>query len=210
MSEKQEVQGWFPYKGVVTMQVSSVKEAFTDFFSEVQPKQVLEIGTASGGTTLLARDVLDDLGLNDVPIRTYDVLEHNRIIFNEAIESGVNIDFRLENIFNDQFDDLRDPPEEVLEFVHRSGTTLVLCDGGNKVLEFNIMAKYVQPGDILMAHDYSQDAEYFEAHIKDKIWNWLEISDANIADACDQYNLQPIRQQELQKVVWVARQKKEG
>lgn len=49
----------------------------------------------------------------------------------------------------------------VESFIKREGTTLILCDGGSKINEFNILSKYLKSGDIIMAHDYVDTKENF-------------------------------------------------
>ena len=59
-----------------------------------------------------------------------------------------------------------------------------------------------------MAHDYAPTVEYFESHNKHKIWNWCEIFDKDVADACSGNNLIPYMADEFTAVVWLCRKKK--
>ena len=86
--------------------------------------------------------------------------------------------------------------------VAKPGRTVVLCDNGNKVLEFNLFATYLKPGDFIFTHDYAHSQAYFETHIQEKIWNWLEIEYKDIEAAVKQNGLYPFMQPEFQKVVW--------
>ena len=61
------------------------------------------------------------------------------------------------------------------------GTTLLLCDGGDKRREFNTFAPLLKPGDIVGAHDLC---------IGDRYWAWSEISEADVEETCE---LQPTR-----------------
>ena len=53
-----------------------------------------------------------------------------------------------------------------------------------------------------MAHDYAPNKEYFEEHMRDKIWNWHEIQDSDIQESCKKYHLTPYMQNEFLSVAW--------
>ena len=130
-----DVSGWFVYRNIVIQQHDEIKTPFYKLFESLKPKQILEIGTASGGLTLLLRDVLNELSMNDTSIHTYDVDEKH--FLNEHIESGQNIEVFIKNIFNHQYDGLIEL-DEIKSFIKRDGVTIVLCDGGSKKNEFKI------------------------------------------------------------------------
>lgn len=203
-----EVTGWYTYRGTTTLQHENIESKLTKLFSSEKPSQVLEIGTSYGGLTLLIRDVLDNLNLNASDFRTYDVMETNRHWLEEAIKGGALIDFRIKNVFNQPYSDLDEQyVEEIREFIERSGKTIVMCDGGSKRNEFNILSRFLKPGDIIMAHDYAPNDEYFQTHINGKVWNWHEIEDSHIEECSVKYNLQPFMQEDFQEVVWVCKKK---
>ena len=204
-----EITGWYTYKGTTTLQHEDIESKITALFALEQPSQVLEIGTSYGGLTLLIRDTLNKLGLSDSDFRTYDVMETNRYWLDEAIKGGSRIDFRIKNVFNQPYSDLDEQyAEEIREFIERPGKTIVMCDGGSKKNEFNILSKFLKPGDVIMAHDYAPNSEYFETHINGKVWNWHEIEDSHINECCEKYELEPHLQGEFQKVVWACKKKK--
>jgi hypothetical protein len=43
--------------------------------------------------------------------------------------------------------------------------------------------------------------------MKNKIWNWHEIQDSDIIDACEKYNLEPFMEQEFLQAAWVCKKK---
>lgn len=198
------ITGWHAYKGTTILQHSDISEKLKNLFTEIKPARVLEIGTSYGGLTLLVRDLLDEVELVNSDFRSYDVMETNRYHLEEAINNGAKIDLRIKNVFNHQYDDLIEV-DEIQSYIQQPGTTIVLCDGGSKKNEVNILSKYLKTGDIIMAHDYSPNSEYFEEHIRDKIWNWHEIQDSDIEETVNKYNLKPFMQEEFQKVVWVCK-----
>ena len=90
--------------------------------------------------------------------------------------------------------------------IENSGKVLVLCDGGNKVREFNIISDFLKPGDVIMAHDYAPNRQVFENKYKNKLWNWFEIQDRDIQDAVDSNNLKDYHT-EFNDVAWVCKTK---
>jgi len=196
------MQGHFIYDGLIISQHQSVKGYFEKFLQETKPKQILEIGTYDGGFTLMLRDILDNLNLSDTTIRTYDILEQKNLKNKKR-----NIEMFQENLFNHQYDNLINE-KIVNDYIKRDGRTIVLCDGGSKKNEFRLLSKFLKSGDIIMAHDYSPNQEYFEKNIKNKIWNWLEIQDSDINESCEKYNLIPHYENEFRDIVWVCKIKK--
>tara|TARA_R110000782_G_scaffold219344_1_gene306649 strand:+ start:176 stop:817 length:642 start_codon:yes stop_codon:yes gene_type:complete len=177
-------------------------EEFYKLLLAKKPKRILEIGTAQGGLTTYLKYMCDALEL-DTQIRSYDV---NELPWFDAIrEQG--IDLCVENIFEPNYTGLAN--DEVIDFIQGDGVTLVLCDGGSKVREFNILSEYIKPLDIIMAHDYAFDSDYFTKTIKGKFWNWHEISEQDIKDCSDKFNLKPFMQDGFTKAVWVCKIKKE-
>jgi cephalosporin hydroxylase len=204
-----DVTGWYTYKGTTTLQHEKIEEKLEKLFSLARPSQVLEIGTSYGGLSLMIRDILDKVGLPSSRFRTYEVLETHRYYLEEAIKAGEDIDFRLKNVFNQPYTDLSEEyVEEIREYIQRDGVTIVMCDGGSKRNEVNTLSRFLKSGDVIMAHDYSPNSEYFEAHINGKVWNWHEIEDAHIQEAVDKYSLEPYLQEDFQEVVWVCTKKK--
>lgn len=183
-----------------SQQNHNVYEAFYNFLNDVKPKRILEIGTALGGFTMFLNIVSKESNL-DINIRSYDIITLSW--YDEIKNSG--IDLRIENIFTPGYQDVDD---EVKSFIQSEGTTLVLCDGGYKIGEFNILSNYLKEGDIIMAHDYAENPEIFEKEINGKVWNWLEIEYSNIKNACEKNNLQSYYQDVFSNVAWVCKIKK--
>tara|TARA_Y100000389_G_scaffold192859_1_gene220854 strand:- start:597 stop:1211 length:615 start_codon:yes stop_codon:yes gene_type:complete len=185
----------------LTMQQKpEVSSAFEKLLKEIKPKQIVEIGTAGGGTTLSIRETLDEIGLEKTDIKSFEVKEHKW--FPEMRKR--NIEIIVENIFSHSYKEI-EKPEMVESFIGREGTTLVLCDGGSKVNEFIILSKYLKSGDIIMAHDYVDTKENFLENYRDKIWNWREIGEEDIKETCEKYNLKSFMKETFDKVVWVCK-----
>ena len=200
------ISGMFVYKQTATQQHENVEEPFTNLFKNIMPSQLVEIGTASGGLTILLRDILDSIGLQSTTIRTYDVHNNNYIKYRTSEDAKIEI--ITKNIFNHMYNNLLEEERtEVVDFIQRDGTTIVLCDGGSKKNEFNIFAQALKPGDIIMAHDYAPSHEYFTQNILNQVWNWHEISDSDIDPVCDVNNLISYMREEFINVVWTCKQK---
>ena len=56
-----------------------------------------------------------------------------------------------------------------------------------------------------MEHDYAKDHEKFVNEINLKYWNWHEISEQDIKDACERNNLTSYRQEIFDDAVWVCK-----
>jgi hypothetical protein len=193
------MQGHFIYEDLIISQVPNIKLYFEKLFNELKPKQILEIGTFDGGLTLMMRDILDEINLSSTTIRTYDLNDQKRLK-----SKNRNIEILTENLFSYSYSEL-EKEDVVKEFIQRNGRTIVICDGGSKKNEFRLLSKFLKLDDIIMAHDYAPNENYFNQHINNKIWNWLEIQDSDINESCEQYNLIPYMEEELRNVVWVCK-----
>jgi 23S rRNA U2552 (ribose-2'-O)-methylase RlmE/FtsJ len=192
--------GLSSFMGLAAQQTHNVYQVFYDFLKYVRPKRILEIGTALGGFTQFLKVVSDENELN-IDILSYDIHEMNW--YKDIISKG--IDVRVENVFDVEWKSVK---QDVIDFIQQDGVTIVLCDGGNKIGEFNILSNYIKQGDFIMAHDYGENKEVFEDKIKGKIWNWLEIQDGDIKDSCESNNLESYDKDVFDNVVWVCKIKK--
>ena len=134
-------------------------------------------------------------------VLTYDI--HDKSWYKDLIEMG--IDVRIKNVFLENYTVVEN---EVIDFIKSEGTTVVLCDGGDKIREFNILSNYLKSGDFILAHDYAENSEIFKEQIYLKIWNWHEIKDSDIKDASDRNELEIYNKDEFDSVVWTCRVKK--
>ena len=190
---------------VTMMQHSKIYEVFDKLINIEKPSRVMEVGTAMGGLTLMIRDLLDKQGLQETLIRTYEVnLDKAPIELDTEIKKGANIEFYNKNLFSSSYFEIANEEidQNLQNYIGATGTTLILCDGGCKICEVNVLSKYLKDGDIIMAHDYAPNAEYFEERMKDKIWNWMEIQDSDIQQSIDKYNIKNYMQEDFRSVAW--------
>jgi cephalosporin hydroxylase len=188
------------YLGHSAQQNPYAYEVFFNLIRDLKPSRIIEIGTGMGGFTLFLKMCCDDLGL-DTKIVTYDT--HGRESY-QLLESN-NIDVRVKDVFFENYSGIE---QELIDLITDDGVCFVLCDGGHKISEFNLLSNYIKVGDIIMAHDYASDEQNFVNNIEYKYWNWLEISDNDIKDAVVSNNLESYKQDEFDKAVWVCKIKR--
>ena len=193
----EENDGLSSYMNMAAQQNHNVYKVFYNFLNEVKPKRILEIGTALGGFTQFLNKVSNKLNL-DINILSYDI--HRMNWYDTMINEG--IDVRVENVFNNDYSSVK---QEIIDFIQEDGLILVLCDGGNKVGEFNLLSNYIKEGDFIMAHDYADNRENFDNNFNRKIWNWHEIQDSDINESCLKNNLKSYNKEIFDSVVWVCK-----
>jgi cephalosporin hydroxylase len=198
------VKGHTEYKGYTAQQHDNFYTIMKDFIENVKPSRILEIGTAGGGFILAIRDILDEMGLNNVPIKTFDVVESS---FYDELRKR-NIEINIENLFDYSYLNLI-KPEKIVPYIQEEGTTIVFCDGGHKIGEFNSIAPFIKKGDFILAHDYIDTWENFQENYKDKIWNWCEIEEKYISEVSLKENLVSYKKETFDKIVWVCKIKQQ-
>ena len=197
-----EISGSTYYNGYIAQQHRDVFKVFTDFLSEIKPARILEIGTSNGGFIFFIRQLMNKIGLGSSEIISYDIYE--RPWYNEL--RNKNIQIRIDNLFDSDYCNFQ-YPEKIESFIKREGTTLVLCDGGRKISEFNAIAPLIKKGDFIMAHDYVDTQENYLNNFQNKIWNWCEIEEKDINKISNEYELLHYKKEIFDKVVWVCKQK---
>jgi cephalosporin hydroxylase len=191
------VTGRTSYEGLGVQQHNDAFKTFSEFLTDIKPSRILEIGTAGGGFDLFLRH-----NLPDIPILTFEISDKD---YYQRLKDN-NIEVRIENIFNHAYNAL-EKPEAIEPFIQQEGITLVLCDGGNKIGEFNSIAPLLKKGDFIMAHDYIREHDDFKENYEGKIWNWCEIEEKHIEEVSKQHNLEHYNQENFSKVVWVCKTK---
>jgi len=157
--------GLIHYRGIPAQQHPSTQAALAELMQSHPPNQILEIGTARGGLTWMLRDLAPDAA-----IRTYDIKPCPNI----GLLTSLSIDCRVADPL------AAESQQELVEFIRRPGTTMILCDGGNKPAEVKAIVGIAKPGDIVLAHDYAPNRQVFKAKIRGRRWDWCEITDADL------------------------------
>ncbi len=195
--------GLSSYNGWEAQQHHNAYEIFYNFLNKVKPKQILEIGTARGGLTQFISWAAKENNLN-THILTFDIFIYRETSWFEEMANN-NVTVRIENVFSNDYTQVK---QEVIDYIQQDGVTVVLCDGAEKIKEFNLLSGYLKSGDYILAHDYAETREVFEKQIQNKLWNWNEIDQEQINDSCVKYNLEKYNETEFESVVWTCRVKK--
>ena len=188
------------------MQNEHARGSFKELLQEHRPSKLLEIGTFHGGLAILLRDVLDEVGLSDTTIRTYDTADQ-KFLKPRVENEKLNIDVQTKNLFSYSYLEWKneETKQEIKNFVESGSPTMVLCDGGCKRCEFNLIGPLLRKGDTILAHDYAPNMEFFEREMKEKVWDWMEIQDENINKTAQEHSLVPYKQELMQKAAWLCR-----
>lgn len=181
------------YKNILLGQTPNI----TNFFSSIIKDYdcIIEIGYHRGGLSLW----LNDNKKNNCNLYCFDISDENRLV-----NDNENISFIVSDCL------LNKTISQIENLIQNSGKTLVLCDGGNKELEFEIYSKFLKTDDVIMLHDYSHDNDDY---IKlSKLQNWVSVSEShynNIKDIVSKNNLEPFYYDEFKSVFWGSFIKKE-
>lgn len=202
------ITGNFLYKGIAVQQNPKIIEVFEEVLREVNPDLIIEIGTGSGGMTLILNDILEKINLTNTKIKSFDIVAFKS---NPLLNNLNNVEFLTLNIFQPCYNDLLDNYVNIINsYIIENNKVIVLCDGSKNIKEFNVLSKYIKSGDIIMIHDYAKDKQAFDNEIKNQIWNWFEGSEADILESCERFSLQPFMSAKLESVAWGSKTKKES
>lgn len=154
----------FSYGGIPAIQVWGVDTAFTklaDYVKDNPFKVIIELGADYGGLTNM---IADNRVSEKATIHTFDI---NKDRFTNLWPE--KIVFHCMDIYENF--------EYISKLFDKNLRTLILCDGGNKAKEYQELSKHLNPGDIIMAHDYYPSRSEFEKGKEIGRWNWWEFSD---------------------------------
>jgi len=186
----------YGFLNIPVQQVPNALNVFQEFFENESFEYVIEIGTSYGGLSLFLNE---QSNIHNFKFITYDISDVR--IKKAWLDNKIPFDYRIEDCFSTN-------TSNFIITLLKENKCLLLCDGGNKVKEFNFFSKFITSGNYIMAHDYSTDKNYFDKNIRDKVWNWLEIEDADIMSSVDDYNLiKPEYYEKFKDVVWVCYKK---
>ena len=181
----------FFYKDIRLEQRVEVIDVLESLYLELKktnelPKTIIEIGMNHGGFSL----ILNDSKISEqADIYCFDIVDRgfDQNLKNTKIKWYINDIFKIESFVKD--------------LINRDGKTILFCDGGNKVKEFNTFAKYLKSGDLILTHDYYKSEEEYEKY-KNTRWSWLESKESDLTSTAKIYNLQPFMQDQFEKCVW--------
>ena len=152
--------------------------------------QIIELGTYQGGFSLFLHLASIMYGFKFV---TYDIEDK---IFDKKLFDSLIVDFRKKSIFTYEGE------KEVSKIIKTPGISVLFCDNGQKIKEFNNYARYLKSGDYILAHDYCFSRTKFFDEVKDRSWNSVEITYQDIEGTVKEHGLAPFMQDEWNKAAW--------
>lgn len=158
-------------------------------------KRIIELGCGGGGlSTFLALYCCE----HDVE---YHLFDYGPNTYYPKPISRLGAIFHHCNIFEENV------AKFITELIQREGISLVLCDNGDKVREFNTYAAVVKVGDIICAHDYSDSMEKFMREMHGNVWDSMEISHKDIRESCDKFSLATFHEGIANQQAWTCRRR---
>jgi hypothetical protein len=107
------------------------------------------------------------------------------------------IDFRLCDCFDPKI------IQEIQSLINTNGKTLILCDGGDKIKEFNLYSTFLKTGDVIMCHDYAHSIDEYYSIISLIDWETSHESDfQSIQESIKINNLKPYHYDMFKHVLW--------
>ena len=186
----------YGFLNIPVQQVPNALNVFQEFFENESFEYVIEIGTSYGGLSLFLNE---QSNIHNFKFITYDISDVR--IKKAWLDNKIPFDYRIEDCFSTN-------TSNFIITLLKENKCLLLCDGGNRVEEFNFFSQFITSGSYIMAHDYSTNKDYFNKNIRDTVWNWFEIEDADIMPSVDDYNLiKPEYYEKFKDVVWVCYKK---
>jgi hypothetical protein len=181
------------YKNVLLGQTPNIITHFSSIIKDFDC--IIEIGYHRGGLSLWLNDNKKD----NCDLYCFDISDENRIVTNNEKINFIVLDCLLSETIL-----------KIKNIIQSSGKTLVLCDGGNKELEFEIYSKFLKTNDVIMLHDYSHDNDdYIKLSQRQ---NWVSLSEShfeNIKHSILKNNLEPYLYDNFKSVFWGSFIKKE-
>ena len=176
------------FLGIEMAQNSVAIPTFDEFFARIgAPARVIEIGTSKGGLSMFMALYCLCAGAD---FTTIDIASNPKY-------AGPIRKLRGQRIVGDAFDPRFG--SHLRERMKGDGVTVLLCDGGDKVREFNEYAHALKVGDYILAHDYADSRATW---VKDEHWKCCEIELSDIAQAVDAFNLERYMKDEFTKAAW--------
>jgi cephalosporin hydroxylase len=174
-------------------QMLAIVDSFKEFLIREQFDILIELGTFKGGTTIILDDLRKTYDLS-FKLDTYDIAECNdemdfNLVKESFIKRGVN--FLKTDVFSDE------TIKHITETINSNKKVCILCDGGNKVKEFNYFSDLLKSGDFIMAHDYFDDINQYDCP-----WSWREITHTEILPGINSNSLTEYTETRFPSVAW--------
>jgi cephalosporin hydroxylase len=147
----------------------------------LKPRRIVEIGSYNGGFTMALAFAGWTKG---VEVFSYELGEAPKEEWREMARF-LKVQFLRGNCFACE--------EEIRQLLGQPGRSFLLCDGGDKVKEFNTFAKYLKAGDLIAAHDCGTP-----------YWPWSEFDPKRVSETVSELCLYPWRPHLFELCGWCA------
>jgi hypothetical protein len=181
-------------EGIVAAQLPQTLEVFSKIIKNFD--LIIEIGANRGGFSLW----LYNNKKNECEFLTYEISPSWIQI---PKDHKIHKNIRYQNCFSTECINY------IKLLINSKGKTLFLCDGGNKIQEFNIYSEFLKSGDVIMLHDYADSPNESENWEKLKVkyniiggFNTHESSLTPITESIKRNNLQKFMYDEFLNVLW--------
>lgn len=179
----------FFYKGVRAEQNPHIFEFLNELSLLTDAKKIFELGFRNGGFT----SILNDHKISKwARIYAYDIEKPKKELDLHKVT------WYYGDIFK-QIDRIGSAIADPL------GQSIVFCDGGDKNLEFQLLAPYLKKGDIILTHDYAPNKIEFENDYLNKRWDWFESWDGEQTKTILEQGLVPFCNELANNAVWSCR-----
>lgn len=144
------------YKNILSAQLPSTLTFLQKIISENNFETIIEIGANRGGLTLW----LNDNKKINSKIYSFEI-DASIPLFEKSILDGELI---IGDIFNENCSKF------VIDLLKENKQCLILCDGGDKIKEFNFFANFLKQNDVIMLHDYCDDINEYKLIQQETGW----------------------------------------
>ncbi|MGE3190698.1 MAG: WlaTC/HtrL family glycosyltransferase, partial [Vicinamibacterales bacterium] len=194
-------RGLSSFMGVPMMQSRRSVIAFDDLWRHLdttheRPARIIELGSGQGGLSVQLQVYAAAVGAAFITYDRYDATGRH------AVFERFDIDSRVADVQHDFV------AAEVAREVQKPGRTILICDGASKVDEVERFVPYLKSGDLVLAHDYARSGEAFERTLRDRFWNWCEITDAEIAGVIAAHELEDVLPESFGPAAWMCKVKR--
>ena len=154
-----------------------------------EPELIIEIGTWKGGFAVFLRSIFPN-----AEIHTFDIAKIGNDQAKVKAYKKHKIKSHIENCFESEL------------FRSLAGSKkrkILLCDGGNKINEFNYSVPMLNKGDIIGMHDFAPTLKYFKENIEWKFWNTsFESDEVRISNLIKPFIKRHAQFKKFLEVVW--------
>jgi hypothetical protein len=118
---------------------------------EIPFTRLIEVGTWKGNLALYLKLYCDEKTAEFI---TYDVRDYEPSKMKKVL--GFDKHFNKIDVFK----------SNLPEIIKKPGRTILFCDGGNKIKEFNTFSKYAKKGDLVGVHDWNIEVSAKDINLK--------------------------------------------